>query len=105
MIVGQHSLYNSFLNPNKKDTTAGRGRSVLLINNRNTLLCFRYYYYAFLKKYTYPNALKQLEIELYISETTIIKCLSEKQPLLKTIFDEKPQINELKKQYDWLVWN
>lgn len=105
MIVGQRSLYHDLLKPDVKQAGQNKGRSVLLVENRNTLLCYRYFYYAYHKQYTYPKALKQLEGEFFIAETTIINRLTEKQSDLKQIFTDKPPISDLKKQYDWLVWD
>lgn len=105
MLVGQRSLYTNLLDPLKKETNTNRGRSLIKIDERNSLLCHRYFYYAYHKEYKYQKALQQLEKEFFITELTIIKCLSEKQPVLKKIFTDKPTVNILKKKYDWLVWS
>lgn len=104
MIVGQRTLYHDLLKPDVKPANQTKGRSVLLMDKRNTLLCYRYFYYAFHQKKTYQDALKELENEFFIAEITIIKCLSERQADLKEIFNSKPTINDLKKQFIWLVW-
>lgn len=104
MILGQRTLFSQFFEPPPKRKPVGRGRSVEELEKRNRLLSYRYYYFVNHLRYTYTDAIKQLNDEFFIAEMTIIKTLSSRQEELKHIFAEKPTGTELKKQYPWLVW-
>lgn len=104
MNVGHRILYDDLLKPNAKSVKTAKGRSALHMEKRNTLLCYRYFYYTYHQKKTYQGALEILENEFFITETTIIKTLTERQEELKEIFTSKPSIFTLKKRYQWIVW-
>lgn len=94
---------NAVITDNPK-SQPGRGRSEDLIVQRNELLLNRYFY---LGKYTerrYPEILKQLQEEFFLSEARLIAIISENSEYLRTLREEPPTIQQLKSKWDHIKW-
>ena len=81
-----------------------RGRSKILIEERNRCLCFRYWYYSKRHKNRYDDVLKCLSKEFYLSEMTVTNLISKNSISIKRVYEENPKINELKIEFDYLTW-
>jgi len=81
-----------------------KGRCNHLFRERNNCLVSRYFYYAKLKRLNYDDVLKNLKTEFFITERTIINTIQDEHDFLKKIIAEKPSVNELKRRYQFLIW-
>lgn len=81
-----------------------KGRAKELIEERNKLLFYRYYFYARLHRLKYETVLDKLSGEFFISKRTVTILMEQHSLLAKQIFDEKKTIKELQKRYNNLLW-
>jgi len=99
------TLFNELTTNDEKPTSLGlRGRNKVLISIRNECLLYRYYYYARLVKSNFPDTLKCLSEEFFLSERTIVDILSNEGVKLKRITDEKMSIKKLIEKFNHLKW-
>jgi hypothetical protein len=81
-----------------------KGRSKILIKERNQCICLRYWYHSKRHKRRYDEVLKLLSKEFYLSERTIVDVVSENANLIKNVYKENPIINRLKIEFEHLTW-
>lgn len=82
-----------------------KGRSRKLIQQRNELLFYRYYYYAKLKKYKYELVVRQLQQEFCLSPHTITEIIVDNATAISAIYSEHLESRELSKRFPHLNWN
>jgi hypothetical protein len=107
-----HRTYLSLFeaSPTVEPSTApGRkGRSEELIQQRNSLLFHRYYYYSRIKKIDYHRVLATLEAELFISERRIVDITqgADKYILKELYAQHYPEPNMLyfKEKFPFMNW-
>ena len=88
----------------QKNKTDRKGRSEEKIKDRNTCICYRYFYHSKIKKNRYENVLELLANEFFLSERTVTTIISNESPQLKNVFNEKLTITNLKEKYDYYKW-
>jgi hypothetical protein len=81
-----------------------KGRNEKLNEQRYERLCDRYYYYAHLKKMARITLLQILEKEFDLSIDTIPRIIDERAVDIKRMMNAGVGVKELKKKYDWIVW-
>ena len=81
-----------------------KGRSIELLNQRNTCIIYRYFFYAKIKKLQFSEILKQVAFEFYLSERTCINIIESSHPKVKKVFAEKKEKRELQSMYPFLNW-
>jgi hypothetical protein len=105
---GQQSLFSSLIDDDtqQSDTppTIKKGRSEVLIANRNSLLFHRYYYYIKIKEKQYEATIRILERELFITQRTIVDTMSQDTAILRELNMVKPGISHFKKTFPFMVW-
>ena len=107
---GSRSLYSSLFEEDQTNTSTlpkpeRKGRSEILIAQRNELLVYRYYYHAKIQEKKYMKALTTLEKELFLSTRTITDILSEHNAQLQELVrTKKPTVKELRELFPMMVW-
>jgi|GEM_PF-2309858 len=98
-LIAKEESISTTLQGNKK------GRSIELLNQRNTCLIYRYFFYAKIKKLQFSELLSQLSSEFYLSDRTCINIVSASHHEVKKAFAEKKEVRELQKMYPFLSWS
>ena len=98
-LVSKENIQYSLRSGNNK------GRSIDLLNQRNTCIIYRYFFYAKLKKLQFNELLKQLSCEFYLSERTCVNIIGVSHREVKKAFAEKKEARELQKMYPFLSWS
>ncbi len=101
-MLGQKTLYDAYLNPS---TESSKGRSAVLVGQRNHLLSARFYYHMHYCRLRFDDILHHLQREFFLSEQRIVDVLKENQTILDNYMEEKPEIKQLKKEFSWFVWD
>lgn len=83
----------------------GRGRSEVLIRERNECICHRYFYYAKVCRLHYDTTLTYLYKEFFLTERTIIDIISKNHLTMKEISQKKPSKRMLQQKFPFLNWN
>ena len=81
-----------------------KGRSAELIEKRDDLLLHRFYFKSKIQRKIYEDALRELEVELYISKVMIQKIIQAKGEILLTIKKQSITKPDLKRKFPWVVW-
>ena len=81
-----------------------KGRNEKLNEQRYERLYHRYYYYSHLKKVPRMDMLKILEKEFDLSIDTIPRIFDLYLVEIKRLINTGVTVKELKKKYDWIVW-
>lgn len=81
-----------------------KGRAKELIEKRDKLLFYRYYYYARIIRFRYEDILIKLSNEFYISPRTVAQIMANKHLQATEIFSQKKSIEQLRKMYAHLIW-
>lgn len=97
-------LFDQLVYDEKIVKKAKRGRDLELVERRNKMLFYRYYYYSKIHKLTYVDVLDKIETEFYLSGRTISDLLQVNSGALKQIFSEKPDLKYLNKEYSFFNW-
>ena len=100
-MIGQKKLYDAYM---IAPSETHRGRSPLLVTNRNKLLAARFYHYMHHRRLRYDDILHSLQSEFFLIEKRIVNCLGEAKDLIDTYFEGQPEQKELKREYPWVVW-
>lgn len=97
-----HQLFND-----KKDDkpVVRKGRSVVLVQERNELLLLRYYFYGNYSELRHNAVLKRLKEEFFLSETRILDIISQNHDALRRIKNERITLQELRKEYPHFNWS
>lgn len=103
---GQQALFSNLVTFETPTKAIGIGRSKALIENRNTKLIYRYYWYVQCQpqRLDYSYIINQLSNEFDISDVRIIIVLNDCHSQLKQILKEKPTVKDLQKLYPFLSW-
>lgn len=72
--------------------------------DRDVALAYRFYYHYNIARKRFDDAIAQLAGEFYISQTTVVKRLTENDLLLKDISQNAPTSKQLAKRYPHWVW-
>jgi hypothetical protein len=100
---GERQLYLPFFSePNT--TIQGRGRSDILIQNRDRKLVLRYYYHTKFKRLKYDDTIRQLIYEFDLAERTITDRLQLLNDMINEVMKDKPPVVELKREYPYYSW-
>ncbi len=81
-----------------------RGRSKVLILQRNEILFNRYYFYNSINKISYECTINILSKEFYLSAIMVVKILTESIDKVRKIKHDKPSIAQLKRVYPHFNW-
>lgn len=80
------------------------GRSAGLIEKRNELIMYRYYFYGVHNGMRWEEVSKILGREFFLSAVTVIKIIESHGEMSRRIIEEEPSIAKLKRKYDFLRW-
>lgn len=94
---------NAVITDNPK-SQPGRGRSEDLIVQRNELLLNRYFYLGKHSGKRYPDILKQLQEEFFLSEARVISLISENSDFLRKLRENPPTVQQLKSKWEHIKW-
>lgn len=101
-------VFNSLLFEDDATTTLVRpehkGRCPELIEKRDELLLYRFYYKSKIQRRIYDDVLDALEAEFFISQTMIKKIIQSKSELVLQIKRQQPDVTALKKRWPHIVW-
>lgn len=98
-------LFDQLILKNDENKSIKKGRSEVLLNERNKLVCYRYWYYAKLHKKRYDEVLKLLSKEFFIAERSVTAIIINKSDFVKDVFKETPSLSKLKTEFYFLTWN
>lgn len=109
MLRGHRSIFTSLFPEETKNTDVleapeRRGRSEMLILQRNELLISRYYFYAKMQGYQYQASLDIVGAELFLTERTVVDIIQKNRDLLKHINSSKPEVKVFKAKFPFMVW-
>lgn len=99
---GIDTLYKSIFTVQPPQT--GNGKR-LYLDERDTALAYRYYYYAELKRFGYERTLSELEREFYLSQRAVVLRLERKTDLIKTALTNAVKLADLRGLFPYYVWN
>lgn len=85
-------------------TLKKKGRAKDLIERRDNLLLYRYYYYARIKRMRYEHILLNLSNEFFISCRTVAQIMIKNSDQASEIFSQKQSIEQLRKMYAHFTW-
>lgn len=88
----------------QQERQARKGRSEVLIEQRDEVLSLRFYLYAHIKGENYENTISNLSREFFIAERVVMDRLRMNQQLLDELFATKPIVAELKKKAPFFSW-
>jgi hypothetical protein len=80
------------------------GRNASLVEQRNELLMYRYYYYGAHSGKRWEAVIKALSKEFYLAECTVAKIIGNNPDLGRRILNEKPTLTKLKRKYRFFNW-
>ena len=81
-----------------------KGRSEMLHSKRNELLIHRHYYYVKIVGHQYSKILSTLEMELFITQRTIVDTIQKNSDILKSLSAENPGVSYFKKKSPFMNW-
>jgi hypothetical protein len=88
----------------QKPEQTAKGRSPVLLENRNNKLLYRYYYYTRLLQYSFNKVIEMLVYEFDLSRITITELVQDRASQLRQIADSQPTIKELEKMFPSYNW-
>ena len=103
MNKGKQTLYNTLV-PNSVEEHIGKGREWFL-NNRNTAMACRFYYYAYIHRKRYDDCLNHLSDEFFIGPTQIVDQLKSRLAYIDNLVEDKTPIYTLRKLYPFFSWS
>lgn len=101
---GIYTFNDTIINSNTQKQLQ-KGRNSTLIEQRNTLLLNRYYYYATFTKTRYEIVMQLLSKEFFLSERRIIDLITHDKETLSNLRKKHPDIAYFKKNFPHLSWN
>ena len=107
MLRGSRSIYKEIFQtqePVVKGDAERKGRSGMLIKQRNTCLLYRFAYYVKLHDLKYEQAVNKLSTEFFLSPRTITDLLQCQTEVLKQAREEVKNIKYLKTMFPFLSW-
>ena len=105
MARGQNALSHiDFSKKQPVDKPTGKGRSRLLLQQRNKLLIARYYYHNAIRNTPFSKTIDLLQCELYIAPYTIAKVLRNEEETITIMRKKKPSVEGFKKQFPLFRW-
>lgn len=81
-----------------------KGRNLELVNLRNKMICYRYYYYGKIHKINFELVIDKLSEEFFLSLRTVQDIVASNAELLKEIYKQKPTVTTLKKEFYFFIW-
>ena len=97
-------MFNTLTINHEIDKNKKKGRCIALINKRNELIYYRYYFYGKIKKLTYTDTFKALSSEFYLSERTIADIIQKSSIDINKVFKEKLSVKQLTEKFYYLNW-
>lgn len=104
MIRGSQTISQIFPSAIKTESSR-KGNKGIYTQERDTCMCYRYFYYHQIHKIRLDDAVVKMEKDFFIGASTIMSRLVECSNILKDIVDQNPTLNELRKQYPQFNWN
>ncbi len=107
MVRGSRSIYKDIFEarePIEKCDAERKGRSEILIKQRNTCLLYRFAYYVKVHDLKYVQALNKVSTEFFLSPRTITDLLQSETEALKQAREEVKNIKHLKTMFPFLSW-
>lgn len=80
------------------------GRSPLQIEKRDQYLLHRFYWKTKIQRRLYPDALDELECEVFLSKLQIQKIIQSKSEIILTIKREQPTRRLLEEKWPHVKW-
>ena len=110
LMRGQRTLYDAYFEVTTPEvntliSNVNKGRSTVLLQDRDTLLSARFYYHMHFKRLRFDDILRNLQREFFLSEKRIVDVLQQQSTTVDHYMKNKPQLKELKKEFGWLVWD
>lgn len=99
------TFFNNLFNDKKSPNVVRKGRSEILVQERNELLLLRYYFYGKYSELRYNAVLIRLRNEFFLSKTRILDIVTEHQEVLKRIREEDVSLQEMRKRYPHINWS
>ena len=81
-----------------------KGRSEELLERRNEVILYRYYYYVKIKRMRYEDIITVLGKEFFLAERTTVDLLMKSSDELSNIYKKQANENELQKLFPFLNW-
>jgi hypothetical protein len=85
-------------------STPSKGRSKILIQNRNNLLLTRYWFYAFFTQNRFDIIIKILSFEFKIAERRVADVIQEDSKIVEALKKKRPTLKQLNMMYPFMVW-
>ncbi len=101
---GQQSIYSDVFPPSIEVIPEPKANQGNLRNERDIAMACRYYYHAQIKRRRYDDCLMYLEIEFYLTATSIVGRLNESQKYIKELVSNKTTVSSLKERYPFFTW-
>jgi hypothetical protein len=104
---GTNTLFGNIFNePVLTSANTKKGRNSSLNEKRNKFLLSRYYFYCtfFNKKLSYSWIVEKIAEENYLSPVTIPEIIENYFYILNEIKNQKPSLQELRRQYPHIMW-
>lgn len=87
------------------DTNAGKkGQRNTQTDRRDSVLAYRFYYWAQVRRKRYDDSLAELEREFFLTSAVVVQRLDQKKDLIKELAANKPGLQELRKILPYFNW-
>jgi hypothetical protein len=100
---GKQALYETLI-PSSIEEQGKKSQRNAFLEERDTALAHRYYYYAHICRLRYDDCLDALSREFFLTPNVIIQRLMERTELIRQLVSEDKKPAELKRLYGWYNW-
>lgn len=80
------------------------GRDPILVEKRNRLIMYRYYWYVKVKRKNYPDTLECLQDEFFLSSIQLVRIVQSNSGVLSQLRASLPDSQFFRKEYPHLIW-
>ena len=103
------SLHNALLFEDETltslvDKKENRGRSASLISQRNNFVFHRFFFKSKIERKVYPDILKELEAETYISTITLAEIIQDNASEIRALKTNPPTLEYLQHEWPHINW-
>lgn len=97
-------LFNSIIKRNSDEKLNKRGRNEELLDQRNSCMIARYYYYGKYKGKCFEEILLTMASEFFLTTTRISRIIQENTEVIKEMKDNEVSIYQLQANYPHFKW-
>ncbi len=80
-------------------------RDAQLIAERNDFLFHRFYYKSKMLRRLYPDCIKELSREVWLTKITLQKLIQANGDAILQIKKQAPTVKDLQKKFPWIIWD